>query len=484
MKIKSLVIASTVLLFFGSSIFISCKKINEATELGGNLIPAVDNINTFEVSLEAETNNSLLADSTLLLNRDQVVIGNVTDPEFGKTEAAAYFKISSGVYAKYPFINKEAAITVDSVVLSLGYRGAYGDTLSNQTIEVFELAPSATINTTTIYKYTDDEFPTEGTTLGTRSFNINTLKDSIQIVTNNVTQRVANVVRVRLNNSLGTRLASYDTSNTTNGGFRNDSIFQTLFKGLAVKAGAPGSALTYFDVFDTTKSKLTVYFRAIKDGKTDTATANFYHLSVNYSNIVHPAGVANIVKRTPGGNWATYLANANFKDDKLYIQSSPGSYANIKIPALSTMANKTVHLAELLIYRLPSAQDNIFVGPRLLYLDKISNAKDTAFLFENDQTIGTSGEVNYLGGNLKTDNSYRFNITRHVQGILTRKEPNRDLRLYAPLRTTLVVKNNTQVDTISVPASDRIAYGRAVLAGGNYSDPNLRLRLRVVYSNL
>ena len=469
MKRKSLVIASLVL-FFSSLIFNSCKKVNESTELGGDLIPPIDNINTFEVALETETNNSLLTDTTLLLYGDRVAVGNMTDPEFGKTEAATYFTMSSGVYGKYPFISKEAALTIDSVILSLAYTGAYGDTLSNQTLEIFELSPLATINTNTFYKYTDADFPTVATSLGSKAFNINSIKDS--------------VVRIRLNNSLGDRFASYDTTNTANGGFHNDSIFQTLFKGLAVKAGAPGSALTYFDVFDTTKSKLTVYFRATKDGKTDTANAKFYHLSVNYVNLIHPAGVANIVKRTPGGNWGTYLANTDLKDDKLYIQSSPGSYVNVKIPGLSTMDNKVVHLAELLMYRLPSAQDNIFLGPRLLYLDKINSTRDTAFLFENDQVVGSSGEVNYLGGNLKSDNTYRFNITRHVQGILTRKEPNLDLRLYAPLRTNLVVKNNPQVDKVTVAASDRIANGRAVLAGGNYSDPSIRLRLRVVYSNL
>ena len=370
------------------------------------------------------------------------------------------------------------------MVLSLGYKGAYGDTLSNQTVEVFEIAPSATINTANFYKYTDADFPTISTSLGSQGFNINLLKDSFPILNNNVTQKVANIVRIRLNNSLGNRLASYDTSNTATGGYHNDSIFQTLFKGLSVKAAVPGNALTYFDVFDTTKSKLTVYFRATKDGKTDTSTANFYHLAVNYVNIIHPAGVANIIKRTPGGNWASYLANTDLKDDRLYIQSSPGSYVNVKIPGLSTMDNKVIHLAELLMYRLPSAQDNIFTGPRLLYLDKINSTRDTAFLFESDQTINSSGEVNYLGGNLKSDNTYRFNITRHVQGILTRKEPNLDLRLYAPLRTNLNVKNNPQVDKITVAASDKIANGRAVLAGGNYSDTSIRLRLRVVYSNL
>jgi hypothetical protein len=105
-------------------------------------------------------------------------------------------------------------------------------------------------------------------------------------------------------------------------------------------------------------------------------------------------------------------------------------------------------------------------------------------LFESDQAVNSAGEVNYLGGNLKADNTFRFNITRHVQGILTRKEPNLNLRLYAPFRTELANKNTSPIQFTSVAASDRIANGRVVVAGGNYSDPNMRLRLRIVYSNL
>ena len=480
---KGLALSSVLLVFLSSLIFLSCKKINEATELGGDLIPVVDNINTFELSLETITDNALLNDSIILLHKDQVALGSLNDPEFGETEAAAYFNISSGVYTKHPFINKDAVI-VDSVVLSLGYTGSYGDSISTQSLKVFEVSSTATLSDTSFYHYTDDEFPTTGTQLGSTSFNINTLKDSISVVDNRVSQKVANVVRIRLDNSLGTRLASFDTSNSANGGYHNDSIFRTLFKGIAVKPGASGNALTYFDVFDTARSKLMVYFRSTTNGKTDTANANFYHLSVNYINGTHPAGVANIVKRTPGGNWASYLAKTDPNDDKLYIQSSPGSYNKIKIPALDNMANKVVHLAELIAYRLPSEQENIFVAPPLLYLDKVNNTNDTAFLFESDQAVNSAGEVNYLGGNLKKDNTYRFNITRHVQGVLTRKEPNLNLRLYAPFRTELANKNTSPIRFTSVAASDRIANGRVVVAGGNYSDPNMRLRLRVVYSNL
>jgi hypothetical protein len=473
---------AAVFLFVHSLLFLSCKKLNEATELGGDLIPAVDNVNTFELSLETETDNILfLNDTTELLFQDQTAIGALNDPEFGKTQASSYFNISSSIYSKYPFINKTGTVEIDSVVLSLGYKGVYGDSTSMQTLRVFEVNPSSTLYDTAFYKYAGTDFTTTGAELGFKTFAITSLNDTIPVIRKD-TQKVANVVRIRLNNSLGSRFASYDTTNTANGGFYNDSLFQILFKGLAIKADVTGNALTYFDIFDTEKSRLIVYFRSTKDSKTDTASAIFYHLPLPSSGGNLPGGIANIIKRTPGGNWSTYLSNGNSKDDKLFIQSSPGSYGGIKIPALNTLANKTVHLAELIAYRLPSAQDNIFTVPPRLYLDKFSIAPDTAFLFENDQPVGSSGQPSYNGGILRTDNAYRFNITRHVQGILTRKEPNLLLRLYAPFRTEPHVKNVK--DPVFIPVADRIADGRVVLAGGNYTDPNLRLRLRLVYSNL
>lgn len=476
---------AALVLVLSSVIFLSCKKINEPTELGSDLIPSVDNVNTFELSLETETDNfSLLNDTTRISYKDHFAVGILNDPEFGKTEASFYFPISSSKYGSYPFINKDL-LEIDSVILSLAYTGAYGDTANaSQTVKVFEVAPTVNL-LDSVFKYTNDGVSTTGLELGSKTFSLNTVDDSITITQNKTTQKVANVVRIPLATSFGNRLASFDTINHANGGYYKDSIFQTLFKGLVVKGSSTGNTLTYYDVFDNAKTKLTVYFRTAVNGVKDTSSADYIHFSATDVGTPDPNGAGNTVKRTPGGNLASYLANGNLKDDKLFIQSSPGSYGSIKIPGLTNMTNRVVHLAELIAYRIPSAQDNIFTVPPLVYLDKINTAKDTAYLFEKDQTINSnSGEVSYIGGNLRNDNTYRFNITRHVQGIVTRKEPNMELRLYAPFRTILNVKDNTLVPKILVPASNRIANGRVVVAGGNHPDPNLRLRLRLVYSNL
>ncbi|HVE60524.1 MAG TPA: hypothetical protein VNA26_01805, partial [Chitinophagaceae bacterium] len=77
----------------------------------------------------------------------------------------------------------------------------------------------------------------------------------------------------------------------------------------------------------------------------------------------------------------------------------------------------------------------------------------------------------------------RFNITRHVQSIITKKDPNSTLRLYAPLRT-IIYTTTGSANKREVSVSPQVAYGRVVLAGGSFADPSLRTRLRIVYSKL
>jgi hypothetical protein len=463
--------------------FLSCKKINEATQLGDNLVPAVDNVHTFEVALSTTTNNALLNDTATakVLYSDLVALGDVNDPEFGHTHANIDFNISPSAFGAYPFV-KTDSLSIDSVVLSLSYQAAYGDTVNDgiQTLRVYEIAQNSGFNDTTAYKFADPatDFATTGPQLGSVTYAIKNLKDSITLTRGTDTSQVNNVVRIRLNNSLGDRFALYDTTSSANGGFKNDSIFRTLFRGFAVKADQTGNALSFFNLSDVSNTKLTVYFRY---GKGDTSSFEFHH-SAN--------GQSNYIERQEGGNYLTYLNNG--AGDKIYLQSTPGSYASIKIPGLSLLGNKIIHRAELLAVKIPSASDDIFTPPTL-FLDKINDGGDTAFSFDTDMALqyGTfklfdglesSYSIPSFGGSLKSDNAYHFNITRYVQGIVTKKDPNYTLRLYAPLRT--INYSKAIKGKILLPVNPAPAMGRVTLGGGSYTDSTSRLRLRIIYSNL
>jgi hypothetical protein len=269
---------------------------------------------------------------------------------------------------------------------------------------------------------------------------------------------------------LGARFAQYDTTNA----YKNDSLFRTLFSGLALKADGTGNALSYFNLSDLANTKLTVYFRAMVNGKPDTTSFDFYH-STN--------GQSNYVERQNGGNYLAYLNNG--AGDKGYVQSAPGSYITIKIPGLDAFSNKVIHRAEIVATKIPSLSDDVFTPPSRLILDrKGSGTPDTAFILQNDLLADANGGLSFatFGGALLSDNTYRFNISRYVQSIVTRHEPNDTLRIYAPLRTNLY--NSTIKATLGVPVISAIANGRVVLGGGTYPDSTMRLRLRIIYSNL
>lgn len=461
-------------------ILFSCTRINEATELGDDLIPAVDNVNTFDTTIALQAAYRPFFDSSRHLINENMALGRLNDPEFGTTTADMYFSLSSGAsgsdYGAYPFGgHKDSLQGIDSVVLSLSYSAAYGDTSNSQvSVEVREIAANNGFKRDSIYRFDTPGFSTTGGVLGSKTFAVNRLSDSVRIVRKGDTSKVANALRIKLdNNSLGIRLASFDTS----AGYKNDSLFNTLFNGLAVRTtGVTGQgALAYFNLYDFTKTRLIVYCRIKRSGGVDSAAAVVF-THARY-------GQANSIVRSPGGN---YQANLNTPNPQnLYIQSSPsGSYVGIHIPNFSQFPNRVIHRAELIAYKAPSTLDNIFTAPNRLLLDRKSPSSDSAYTFENDWEVGFDGSLNLaaFGGSLRSDNSYRFNITRYVQGIVTRKDRSDSLRLYAPLRSNLFAKNLGQY--ISIPNLDNIAKGRVVLYGPAATDPAMRLRLRIIYSNL
>lgn len=465
----------SALLTLGFGIFLfSCSKLNEPTELGDDLIPVVDNVNTFDTTLTLQSGFYPFTDTSKHLIEENMALGKISDPVFGTTSADMFFNLSSTVYGNSPFYHRDSAVVIDSVVLQLAYAGtSYGDTSrsSQVNIEVAEINKNNDFFDSVLYRFDRPGFTT-GAVLGNTSFSIPQFRDSVTVIRKDTT-KVTNVLRVRLNNSIGQKLSRFDTAG--NGGFKNDSLFRDAFRGLAVKtSGASGfGTLAYFSLFNT-KTALMVYYKVTKNGVRDTATAIFQHAT--YSQ-------ANSIMRTAGGD---YLANlGKTSSDQLYIQSSPmGSYAAISLPGLTNFPNKVIHRAELIAFKIPSASENIFTVPNRLLLDHKGASDTAAFLFDSDLQPNSNGSFNFnlFGGTLRSDNSYRFNLTRYVQGIVTRKEPNDTLRLYAPLRSRLFAKNFGQYFT--VPALSNIANGRVVLAGANHPNVSMRLRLRIIYSNL
>ncbi|MBL7763683.1 MAG: hypothetical protein JNL23_09700, partial [Chitinophagaceae bacterium] len=91
--------------------FLSCKKINESSLLGGSLIPAVDNITTFDTILDVEAYNDIFSltnpakepDSIRLGAAETHFLGNITtDPLFGTTTGTVFMQLKPSTF-KLPF---------------------------------------------------------------------------------------------------------------------------------------------------------------------------------------------------------------------------------------------------------------------------------------------------------------------------------------------------------------------------------------------
>jgi hypothetical protein len=383
-----------------------------------------------------------------------------------------------------PFINKDSAQIIDSVVLSMNFQGLYGDSTSLQNIKVFEIDPLATNFDDSIsgYRIDQPDFNILPTALGQKLVDFKTLDDSLTVVLKQDTAHLKSELHIRLNNSFGRRLADYDTTNAYKSG-----EFENYLRGFAIKADEASSplkrALAYFDLSDVTKTKLRVYYRT--PGK-DTLAAEFTF--TGYAN-------ANIVKRTISGTeYSNNIASSSKNKEKLYIQSSPGSQAILTIPGLKGLSNRVIYKAELIMPILPSTENNNFTVPNFLFLDQVDSANNRYVTLKNDFVMSSTNAVGYnyeTFGGVPRNNQYSFDISRHVQLIVTEKVPVLSFRVYAPYTTLPYYYLPNTPGYVALPLSKMltvnypISFGRVVIAGGSaLNAPNSRMRLRIIYSKI
>lgn len=489
MKLKSLLYATgivTLAVIFNAR----CTKINP-TDIGTDLLPAVDNVTTFDTVLRVYADNYLYNDSSAAHFVYPHALGLIEDdPEFGKTDAQIYLGVVPNASQRNPFTSIDSIVGMDSVVLSLAYSGVYGDSNSVQKLNVYEISDTA-FRDTLGYLISHPEFNNTGNLLGSATVNFTTIDDVKTIVVKKDTQAISNLLRIPLDPALGLRFAAYDTGNVYLAAKR-DSAFQKVFNGLAIKADegtGTRNALAYFDL-SSENTKLTFYFRITKNGVTDTVSTDFVLMKG-----VDPTGEfvtgfnANLIKRTPAHGYANLSLNTPVTDaDKLYIQSSPGSYAVLKVPGLKGIPNSIIHRAEIAFQPLPLPGNEIYTAPDLLFLDLIDSANNR-FLTIKDDFVYTNGSYDYqtFGGYLKS-NKFFFNITRYVQSMVTNADSNYAFRLYAPKNAQANYVFPKQLGSViaqgrsSFAINSKIAKGRTVVGGGsNTAQPMV---VRIIYSKI
>ncbi len=458
--------------------------------MGADLIPAVDNIHTFDTTITVEAYNDtfgLANDSQYLGRSEEMFLGKINnDPFFGKTDAQMFFELKPTVYGAYPFARKDS-VKLDSVVLILNYLETYGDTNTAQTLKVYELDQTNNFTSDSAYLIRKQNFTFNTSaplSLPGQTFLPRNLNDSVKAFRDTT----VNQLRIKLDTAFARRLFNYDTTNA----YKTDSIFRSLFKGFAVRSEGSGNAIMGFSLAGI-NTKLAIYYNYPKPAGAGRDT------TVNYFFFTTLSAAANYVGRDYTGTPVASAAGVATPAPFVYLQNSPGTFATIKIPALAGMSNRLIHRAELIAEQIYDISDSVFYSPQLLFLSYYDSiAKEfTVPRYNFYQNI--TGAFNYIpygctpirkfDGNGNSVNEWRFNISRYIQEILTKKDKYYPLRLSAPF-TTVFKYNVYDPATNSIIRTDKGGVGfNPTVAKGRIrlnADPNSssRIRLRIIYSKL
>lgn len=480
----------------------ACTKI-ETTSLGSDLVPVVDNINTFETIIEVNASNLIPGDSTRIFAGDAHPVGAIAnDPLFGASRATLFFEAKPNAFP-YAIPRADSALVLDSAVMVLDYIGTYGDSLSTVNFRLFESAQAVNRDTAALPYYTFNPPLTPGSFLGQKSMRANQYRDTVQIRRkDSVYRKVTNQLRIPIDQNFALRLFRSDSA--AGGAFRSDSLFKANFNGFAVQADASAQALHYF-LLAGNNTGIELYYRAYNKltKKEDTleTTLRFTGLSghaVKFERNRNGSEVANSLTGDP-------VKGA----ERLYIQTAPGTVALVKIPGIDTLTNRIIHRAEL---RAMEAEPNDAVfsqltPPPVLYMD-VADTNNTYRGIPYDLTPfsnyfcfpGLPIEYAYFGGNTRYEivngqrlAVYRFNISRYLQAIVTRKEKRVDFRISAPYymqydncvnTSPLVPSNFFLLRNPNNSIANLPGNGRIRLAGSNHPDPKKKMVLRIIWSKI
>ena len=325
-----------------------------------------------------------------------------------------------------------------------------------------------------------------------KTIDIRRLGDSVK----NRYENAVNQIRIKLNSSVAKRfIKDYDSTNA----YRSDSAFRTYFAGFALTADAAGGANALLKIsLSDTNSKFSLFYSSSSTGATkrDTSVVNFV-FNTNFS------GDANFITRDrTGSDAAKHITTTSQPDSLVYVQASPGTYVRIKIPGLQGLSNRIIHRAELITEQVPddgtlNTIEKQMIAPRYLLLSRYDSSIKNKRNIPNDYILGSSGPNIGSFGGYRTSKailgydqvaSYLFDLSRYVQGIVTRKDTSFTLRLSAPTNDSLSYTPPYPNNTASQPyyfgpsTGNEAGDGRVRLGGGTHT--RFRMRLRIIFSRI
>jgi hypothetical protein len=408
--IKILHCCSYLLLVIAMAFITSC---NDPNDLGMELLPSTDLIEVRNIVERNSISSYTFTENPIRTDEPaKSLLGSMNDPVFGTTtiDFAAHFRLRG-------LPDYGTNTVVDSVKLHLYYRLMYGDTVTPQVFRVYELVDPVYADTSNAsgvssnypyYQNVDLKSLASDFLLGERVYTPVVRLDSASRDT------FYQLINIPIDKSLGEKLAS-----ATPQQMANNDVFLEFFKGLLIESQKQtttgGSILTleaaYSNVFQG--SALAVYYNNdenLAKEKPDTLMYHAYQISPS------SARINSIEQDYTGTPFYDILNSETANDSLIYIQSAGGLRAKILIDGLESWkdsVNTAINRAEL-VFQIDTLATDVkkFPPPSRLFIRYIN--PDGLEAWPADFIFSTA----YYGGTLRSDYTYRFNITQHMQNII------------------------------------------------------------------
>lgn len=382
----------------------ACKK--DAGSVGADFVGVRNGFSTvLDTSFELKA-YTVKMDSLVSSKLTALALGSINDPEFGINNAAIITQVSLPGNE----FSWGGATKLDSVVLQLRYRNAkqqdgtalpnyYGDKQAEHLFKVYLLNENLNIDSN---YYANRKYKTDGIEMGSFRGKLN-FEDSVAVSLGSQKTKIPPCIRIPMNATFRNLLWEGETK----GFFSTNLKFKEAFKGLVVvdesATTANQGAIVYIrltsDYTSLTayyKDSLAAAFPIVGGLRGSEASYNYY----NQTNVP-----ANLMQAPFTGEHR----------DKGYVQSLNSTKLRIEIPNLATLiSNPRIALngAEILFTPLPGSFDDKYTLPSSISLVGSDSTGKNIFLKDQFTESGL-----YYGGTL-INNTYRFNIVRHLQNIL------------------------------------------------------------------
>ncbi|HOZ52265.1 MAG TPA: hypothetical protein PLU17_10435 [Chitinophagaceae bacterium] len=472
MKTNILIRKAIILSIFAAVVVVnwSCK---ENTILPKNLVPSIDNINTFGTSYDLITHNvyqdSFLTGglkSGLRLSSSAtfyMACGSIqNDPAFGSTQASMHIEVLPPV-PNFTFKTATANMKIDSIVLSIPFKMTYGDAGFSAINQKFMVYRSQKVfsRDSAQFEFTKDSFD-NSRVLSTQTINFNTIAtDSVLIAG----QKQQPQLRFKLASWFADSLKA-QVDSAANGATSSYSKFLDWWKGFVIApSSTKGNTLGYFDTY---KTRLTVYYRYTKSGGGEDTTNDVFSFDPNYCNRF------NTITHDYSNSESKKFINthAAVGDSLLFIQNEPGLANTFHIPGITNIDNVIVNKAELVFTTAKSQNfnDTLIYGlvPRLqIFSTDTSSQNDKV-----SEDYAAFASANYVDGKRaqkvidgQTYVEYKFTVTYSIQKIISQKD--------SMFRYKIMGAN------IGFPA----AY-RTILAGSGSKLDAFKPKLNIIYTKI